>query len=213
VKKIFIWNEQYNLYFGIQIDTDGKCSFIPCKVHYYFQSINYSPLEINLSNNTIEGNNEINELIGIFSTEDNFDTLSFHYRIVNGDLPFYISNSGELRASAEFNFEKDTVINIEVLSRNELGYGIVDPFAIKVLKNAIPSGTNEINYEPVNFSVRNGNLYFTRLYDEIKVYDLTGKILLTESNAYKINLEGLKNQILIIRVLDPDTHYSMKLIY
>ncbi len=35
-KKVFVYNEQEDVCLGVNIDTDGNCTEIPCEKHYYF---------------------------------------------------------------------------------------------------------------------------------------------------------------------------------
>lgn len=209
-KKIYLWNKRENLCFGVQVDTHGDCSFIPCHLHYYFQGINYMPLDINISSSIVPEDNQINHLVGILSTVDNFDMLSYHYRIVNGVSPFTISNGNELRANAVFDFEEDSIYLLDILSENELGYGIVHPFVISVIQKSTPAGIIETKYIPENIYIHEGNIHFNGWYDRIKVYDLSGRMIRSLKKTSSINMEGLKNQIVIVRLFDSNTVRSFK---
>jgi hypothetical protein len=211
-KKIFLWNDHENLYFGVQIDTEGKCSLIPCEVHYYYQSTNFSPLDILLSDSCIFEDNDMNERVGFLSTVDNFDTLSYHYRIVNRDAPFMISNGNELHANAVFNYGRDSIFHLDILSENDFGYGIVHPFTIAVQQKSTPSGIIERKIVPCNFFIRNEELHFSEWHLLIEVYDVTGRKIRTRANSAMISLEGLEDQIVIIRLWDPNTVRSFKVL-
>ncbi|MGC9344686.1 MAG: hypothetical protein ACP5E3_18410, partial [Bacteroidales bacterium] len=211
-KKIYLWNVDNNLYFGVKIDTDGELCLIPCQLKYYYHETNFLPIEILLNNNTIQEDNEINELTGLFSTVDNFDTLSYHYEIVNRNVPFSIENGNELRAGTVLKYEEDSLYSIDVLSRNELGCGITNRFDIYVIPKSTPVGMFNAKSDSFKFLIRGNKLSFNRSFDLIEVYDLTGKVLRTACMGNEIHLQGFEKQILIIRALGSDTFYSIKLI-
>lgn len=212
-KKIFLWNETESLCLGVQIDTHGGCSFIPCQLHYYFQRIHYMPLDINLTGSSIPEDNQINHLVGLLSTVDNFDTLSYHYRIVNVDAPFIISNGNELRANAVLNFEEDSIHLLDILSENDFGYGIVHPFIISVIQKSNPSGIIEGKVGPEYIYIREGNIHFNGWYDRIEVYDLSGRMIRARTKASSINLNGLDSQVVIVRLLDLNASRLLKVFF
>jgi hypothetical protein len=211
-KKVFVWNPRYNLYFGVEIDTHGVLTLIPCQVHYYFSKLNYSPLEITLSNSRIIEDNQVNALIGSLSTVDNFDTLSYTYRIVNGNGPFTISNGNELRANAVFNYESDSIYNIDILSENEFGYGLVHPFNITVIKNTA-SGIHGIINNTDSYYIQHDKIYFNRKYKVIEAYDLSGRMIRTVSNSSCMNLEDLQGHIAIIVLFDFPSIRTIKILF
>ncbi len=199
-KKVFLWNEEQNLYFGLEIDTHGDISRIPCKVKYYFENINYLPLEIILSNNTIQGGNTINEPVGSFSTTDNFDTLSYSYRIVNRNMPFLTSPENELQAAAVFNYDCDTVFYIDILSINEIGYGLVQSFAITVTQIPVPTQQESYTTKQLGYRRDGNTICFNTVYDKIEMYDLTGKMIGSGTDTSTLPLEGIEKRIVIIRL-------------
>ena len=99
---------------------------------------NNSPTDIVLSSTSIEENNSINQLVGIFSAVD-FDASDSHtFTLVSGEGglhndQFSINTAGELRASVVFNHEAEQTKQIRVRVTDSEGAAYVETFVIQIV--------------------------------------------------------------------------------
>lgn len=112
---------------------------------YFDLSVNHSPTDISLTNNTINENNSINTIIGALSTST-LDTGDTHtYSIVGGSSNFNISGDN-LRASVVFNYESITSYNITIRTTDSIGQFYDKLFTIFI---------NNVNEAPYGLSINN----------------------------------------------------------
>lgn len=198
-KLVYIYNKKKDLYFGVKFNTDNECSEIPCQIYYYCNNINYNPLNIYLMDSTIDENNAINDFIGNLQTEDNFDTLTYSYSIVNANTDFIIANQNELRANAIFDYENKALYKVKIKSANEMGYALIMPFNIHINDIDEPNGIDPNEIEFGTYRIINHNIVFTIPLTRIELYDVMGNLLKTTMYSEKINISDITDRIVIVR--------------
>jgi hypothetical protein len=110
-------------------------------------SVNYSPTDISLTNNSINENNSINTTIGTLSTVT-LDTNDTHtYSIVGGSSNFNISGD-VLRSSVVFDYETTTSYIITIRTTDSLGQFYDKSFTIFI---------NNVNEAPYGLSINNNS--------------------------------------------------------
>ena len=126
-------------------------------------NVNDRPSDINLSQASITENNEVNALVGVFSTIDPDVVDSFSYSLVGGsgdtDNSSFVIEGNSLRAKERFDFESKSSYSIRVRSTDQGGLSVEKVFTITVVNT---------NDAPIAF-----NDHYTVFINDISLLEVT----------------------------------------
>lgn len=94
--------------------------------------INLAPTDIQITNASLQENNESGEVVGTLSTTD-ADSDTHTFSIASGsDFSIGGSNQDELLANTVFNFESTSSANVEITAEDDLGVSYTKSFTINI---------------------------------------------------------------------------------
>ena len=155
---------------------------------------NSAPTDINLSNDTINENNEINLVIGTLSTADTFGDT--HTYTINQTLDWYFFNisGNSLRASQSFNYETKSTYNVSIRSTDQGGLFYDKTFTIYINSvNEAPYAINLIGSIPENSPTGTTVGYLLTLDSDSGdtfTYQLINSLSYPDNNKFDLTTEG-----------------------
>ncbi len=124
--------------FSVRIkSTDQEGESVESTFTLTVSDVNDAPTEILLSQNDLDENNAIDDVIGVFSStdQDAGDTHTYSLTAGTGDednASFSINNNGELIAGESFDFEQQSSYSIRVTSTDSEGAAFALSFAVTI---------------------------------------------------------------------------------
>ncbi len=94
--------------------------------------INLLPSDIQLTNNSLEENNDTGDLIGVLSVTDEDSDLHTFSTSNTADFQIGGVDQNELRANSSFNFESQGSISVEITAEDDLGGRLTEEFTINI---------------------------------------------------------------------------------
>jgi VCBS repeat-containing protein len=127
--------------------TDSGGLWIERVFEILIVDVNEIPIELNLSNNSVEENLAAGTLVGSFSTIDQDANDSFTYALVSGDgdddNALFTIAGGQLQTGAMFDFEAKSSYSVRVRTTDSGGLWIERMFEISIVDvNEIPIELN-----------------------------------------------------------------------
>ncbi|MFX0558456.1 thrombospondin type 3 repeat-containing protein [Maribacter sp. CXY002] len=129
--------------------TDGAAGNIFGRLYHKFTvnpilNVSNPPTDISISQNTIQENNTINQLVGSFSTTDADVSDSHSYVFVSGsgdtDNTSFVINGSNLEAGEEFDYETKSSYSIRVSTTDSEGNSFEKSFIITIQDNSDEDG-------------------------------------------------------------------------
>ncbi len=158
-------------------------------------SVNHPPIEISISNSTIDENKNIGSTIGQFSTVDQDVGDTHVYSLTNSRLDntlFTIDENGTLRTSSVFDFESKENYEIEVQSTDNNDASVLAIFYIIVSDVNEAPVVSQVTINPDN-PFESVDLELSYLYSDIendldqsKIYWFRNGILIDQYNNQKV---------------------------
>jgi hypothetical protein len=112
-------------------------------------SVNETPTGIAISNGSINELNNINDVVGVFTTTDPDGDTSFTYSLVGGDTSAFNINENQLRASQVFNLESKSSYTVTVRSTDAGGLTYDKSFTINI---------NNVSEAPTEITISNSSI-------------------------------------------------------
>ena len=184
-----------------------------------------SPTDVSLSSTSIEENNTINQIVGIFTSTDPNPQETFTYSLVSGDgsddhASFSIDGD-QLVAAQVFDFENKESYNIRVQTTNSAGGSYQESFTITIQDvNELVSGLSDESTDNLRIFPNPARDYVSLDLDKnsswnVSVYSATGKKIQehsTTNSYFKIDSRKWEKGMYFLHISNGANTYIRKVL-
>jgi hypothetical protein len=184
---------------------------------------NEAPIEIDITNNSVDENSAIGSVIGQLNTTDVDNGDSFTYTLVTGngtndaDNSSFTIEDNNLKTAVELDFETKSEYYIFVQTEDAGGLTFKNAFVINV-NDVTETGLNDIDEMKLSVypNPSNGNfsLEFNANTYQIKLYDIVGNMIYNQTSIspkHDFNLFGIAKGTYFIKIQDNEKVLTKKI--
>ncbi len=157
-----VFNYELKKNYQIQVrGSDGNGSTFLKQFEITISDVNDKPDSIRISSNTIAENLALNNLVGDLITfdQDTFDTHTYAFYEsgnTNDNASFIIQNGNQIFTNATFDYETDSVKELDVRSTDNGGLVVENRITIKILNQNDPPSNLELSSNSVDENLEIG---------------------------------------------------------